>query len=119
MRTLTVSLRQQVAMSSFPVLSYPILSRPMPAVQGTTKRGFEVGEMSELKDQAKRGGVRLPGRHSVKTAHRCIYTDPTYDMKALLKPKNVIRVQGEQSARCSWVVLARNSHAAWDARVVG
>lgn len=57
-----------------------------------------MGEMVELKDQAKRGGVRLPGRHSVKTAHRCIYTDPAYDMKDLIKPKNVIRVQGEQPA---------------------
>lgn len=51
--------------------------------------------MNELKDQAKKGGIRLPGRHSVKTGHRCVYTDPVYNMKDFLKPKNVIRVQSE------------------------
>lgn len=68
-----------------------------------------MGEMAELKDQAKRGGVRLPGRHWVKTAHRCVYTDPAYDMKDLLKPKNVIRVQGEQFSQFLGCLMARDS----------
>lgn len=64
--------------------------------QGIVRRGFDFGTIDELKDQAKRGGVRLPGAHSVKMGHRCIYTDPGYNMADFLKPRNVIRVQGEK-----------------------
>lgn len=67
--------------------------------QGIVKRGFDVGLLEELQEQAWRGGVRLPGRHSVKTAHRSVYTDPAYDMKELVKPKNIVRVQGKQRQR--------------------
>ncbi|CAM9276018.1 unnamed protein product [Ectocarpus sp. 12 AP-2014] len=56
---------------------------------------FDFGTVDELKDQAKRGGIRLPGGHTVKTGHRCIYTDPAYVMGDFVKPKNIIRVQGE------------------------
>lgn len=65
-------------------------------LQGIVRRGFDFGAVDELKDQAKRGGIRLPGRHTVKTGHRCIYTDPTYVMGDFLKPKNIVRVQGEE-----------------------
>ncbi|CAN0081825.1 unnamed protein product [Scytosiphon promiscuus] len=63
--------------------------------KGVVKRGFNFGKFDELKDQAKRGGVRLPGGHSMRLGHRCIYTDPAYNMAEFLKPKNVIRVHGE------------------------
>lgn len=65
-------------------------------LQGIVRRGFDFGSIDELKDQAKRGGIRLPGGHMVKTGHRCIYTDPGYVMGDFLKPKNIIRVQGEE-----------------------
>lgn len=41
--------------------------------------------------------MRLPGTHSVVTGHRCIYTDPKYNMGDFLKPRNVIRVHGKPS----------------------
>lgn len=75
-------------------ISSHLTSRP--AAQGIVKRGFDFGKMDELKDQAKRGGVRLPGVHSMKEGHRCIYTDPAYNMGDFLKPKNIVRVQGER-----------------------
>ncbi|CAB1111112.1 unnamed protein product [Ectocarpus sp. CCAP 1310/34] len=63
--------------------------------RGIVRRGFDIGTVDELKDQATRGGIRLPGGHTVKTGHRCIYTDPAYVMGDFLKPENIIRVQGE------------------------
>lgn len=63
--------------------------------QGIIKRGFNVGSVDELKEQARRGGVRLPGSHSVAAAHRSIYTDPEYDMTEFIKPRNIIRVKGK------------------------
>lgn len=78
------------------------------AEQGTVRRGFDFGAMDELKDQAKRGGVRLPGAHSAKMGHRCIYTDPAYNMGDFLKPRNVIRVQGEEGARVAAAILANH-----------
>lgn len=53
-----------------------------------------MGSLDELKEQARRGGIRLPGRHSVVTAHRAIYTDPGFDMRAFVKPKNILRIEG-------------------------
>ncbi|CAM9440186.1 unnamed protein product [Ectocarpus sp. 6 AP-2014] len=69
--------------------------RLRPSRPGIVRRGFDFGTVDELKDQAERGGIRLPGGHTVKTGHRCIYTDPAYVMGDFLKPKNIIRVQGE------------------------
>ena len=70
--------------------------------QGVIKRGFAVGELEELLDQARRGGVRLPGRHRVKYGHSCVYTDPAYDVKDLVRPRNIIRVGGDgELAACT------------------
>eukprot|EP00752_Nemacystus_decipiens_P002143 g2042.t1 len=63
--------------------------------KGIVRRGFDFGKLDDLKDQAKRGGVRLPGGHSVVTGHRCIYTDPAYNMGDFVKRGNVIRVYSE------------------------
>lgn len=68
-----------------------------------------MGEMAELRDQARRGGIRLPGRHSVKTGHRFVYTDPAYVMTEFFKPRNAIRVEGE-IPRHSCVYVARFTH---------
>lgn len=75
---------------------FTIVLTPLHDCQGIFKRGFDVGTMEQLKQQARRGGVRLPGSHSVVTAHRSIYTDPTYDMTEFIKPRNILRVQGKQ-----------------------
>lgn len=62
-------------------------------IQSTTiKRGFDVGNIEELADQGRHGGVRLPGRHRVKRGHRCVYTDPEYDLKDLVRPNDIIRL---------------------------
>lgn len=58
------------------------------------KRGFDVGSLGELTEQALKGGVRLPGRHSVAEGRRIIYTDPSFDMRELVKPGNILRIGG-------------------------
>lgn len=65
-----------------------------------------MGEVEDLKDQAKRGGVRLPGRHSMKTGHRAVFTDPTYDMSGLIKPRNVVRIEGERYKTLSCALIS-------------
>ncbi|CAM9563391.1 unnamed protein product, partial [Choristocarpus tenellus] len=58
-------------------------------------RGFEVGSITALKEQAKIGGIRLPGKHTVTMGHRSVYTDTRFNMSLFLKPSNVIRVREE------------------------
>lgn len=69
-------------------------------MQGVIKQGFDVGKLEELKEQAMKGGVRLPGKHSIVTAHRSIYTDPTIDMQGFVKPGDVLRLKGIATREC-------------------
>ncbi|CAM9191707.1 unnamed protein product, partial [Phaeothamnion confervicola] len=63
-----------------------------PDRKGRWRRGFEVGTVDELREQAMHGGVRLPGRHAVCRKSAVIRTQ--HDLIGLLKRRNLLRIAG-------------------------
>jgi hypothetical protein len=58
--------------------------------KGVPHRGFEVGTIEELTDQAENGGYRMPGRVKVRAGERILET--TCDLTKLLKPGQLVRI---------------------------
>jgi len=62
------------------------------AQKGAARTGFDVGEIEELKEQARRGGYRMPGRVMLKKG---VNKHPTsHDLRELLKPGMLVRCEG-------------------------
>lgn len=59
--------------------------------KGTPKRGFDVGEIDELIEQALLGGYRLPGRITVRENDQYAYT--TYNLMPYLRRGELVRIQ--------------------------
>lgn len=59
--------------------------------KGIPKKGFDVGDITELLEQAKFLGDRLPGRILVRTAENKFET--TCDLTSLVRPGEIIRIK--------------------------
>jgi hypothetical protein len=69
---------------------YYRVNRKIPR-KGVPKKGFDVGEIDELLEQARLLGDRIPGRILVKTAEHVFET--TCDLSGLVRPGEIIRIK--------------------------
>eukprot|EP01039_Chlorochromonas_danica_P008918 gene8917-9836_t len=59
--------------------------------KGNPRKGFEVGSIEELRDQARFGGYHMPGRVIVQVAERTFTT--TQDLRDFLHPGELVRIR--------------------------